>query len=478
MLNHLYPHYQIIVSSSALKFAYVKYRELREKKARKTLATNLEQGIKMKKVSSSGKTIIKKLEMLVKEYFFKKESEEEFIPGQTPIPLNVPTYGAEEIIEVLDSLLSTQVTMGKKVRKFERLFSHYLGVKDGLMVNSGSTANLVALSVLSSKKLENHIKPREEVIVPAVTWSTSIFPIIDVGAKPVLVDVDMETFSLKAENIKEAISNKTKAIMPVHLLGNPCPMDEVMEIAQKHDLFVIEDCCEAHGAEFKSRKVGTFGDLGTYSFFFSHHISTIEGGMIVSNSHELLELAKPIRAHGWIRELDEKKKIADMYPHIDERYLFIQKGFNVRPTEVQGAFGIHQVKKLEDFIKIRRKNAEYFSKELEKMNDYFYLQEEQKNGRHVWFGYPIVIKEQAPFSCSEIRNYLESKNIESRPIMGGDMAEQPCMKHYNHRTVGNLENSRFIMRNGFFFGNNHKIRGPQREYIVSVLEEFINKHSN
>ncbi|MBE9592867.1 MAG: DegT/DnrJ/EryC1/StrS family aminotransferase, partial [Proteobacteria bacterium] len=251
------------------------------------------------------------IKQLVKDYFSLKTSK--FIPGETKIPLNIPSYSWEEAYEAIESIITTWVTMGEKVQKFERKFADYVGVENAVMVNSGSTANLLALSVLTNPRINNRIQNGEEIITPAITWSTTVFPIINVNAMPVLVDVDLDTYTIDTTEIEKAITDKTRAIMPVHILGNPCNMKEIMEIAEEHGLFVVEDCCEAHGAEFNGKKVGTFGDISTFSFFFSHHISTIEGGMILSNNDEYTELAKSLRAHGWIRELKNRNEIGKKY---------------------------------------------------------------------------------------------------------------------------------------------------------------------
>ena len=253
--------------------------------------------------------IRRKIRNLIKESF-SYERAVKFISGKTAIPLMVPSYGWEEVCEALDSLLDTQVTMGEKVKRFEAMFAEYIGVRFAIMVNSGSSANLLALSILTNPVLKNRIRPGDEIITPAVTWATTIYPIINCGAIPVLVDVDLETFNINVEEIKKAITDKTRAIMPVHLLGNPCDMDKIMEIAREHDLYVIEDACEAHGAEFKGQQVGSFGDMATFSFFFSHHISTIEGGMVLTNNEELAELAKALRVFGCVRDIKNKDEIA------------------------------------------------------------------------------------------------------------------------------------------------------------------------
>lgn len=414
---------------------------------------------------------------LVCKYFSLKEQEsKDFIPGKTKIPLNVPSYSYEEVCEALDSLLSAQVTMGEKVKKFESLFAEYIGVKYAIMVNSGSSANLLALSVLTNPMLRNRIQPGDEIITPAVTWATTVYPIIQVGAIPVLVDVDLETFNIKPSEIRKAITPKTRAIMLVHLLGNPCEMDEIMEIAKEHNLFVIEDACEAHGAEYKGKKVGSFGDIATFSFFFAHHISTIEGGMLLTNNEEIAELAKALRTFGWIRDLKDKDKIAQKYRYIDPRYLFYNIGYNIRPTEIQGAFGIHQIKKLESFIAIRRENAAYWYESLSQFSPYLLLHKERERTRHVWYGYPIVVKPNAPFTREELTSFLEMKGVETRMIMAGNIDEQPVMRLSPYRKVGDLPISRLIMRQAFFFGNHHGIGKEEKEAIIWYITEFFKTH--
>ena len=417
------------------------------------------------------KEIKDKIKQLVKDYFSLKTSE--FIPGKTKIPLNIPSYSWEEAYEAIESIITTRVTMGEKVQKFERMFADYVGVENAVMVNSGSTANLLALSILTNPVINNRIQKGEEIITPAITWSTTVFPIINVNAMPVLVDVDLDTYTIDTTEIEKAITDKTRAIMPVHILGNPCNMKEIMEIAEEHDLFVVEDCCEAHGAEFNGKKVGSFGDISTFSFFFSHHISTIEGGMVLTNNEEYAELAKSLRAHGWIRELKNRNEIAKKYKEIDARFLFINLGYNVRPTEIQGAFGIHQIKKLDKFVEIRRNNARYWTEKLKQYSDYLLLQEERRGTKHVWFGYPVTVKSTAPFTRKDFVDFLEQKGIETRPVMAGNIAEQPAMKLFKYRKAGELNNSKIIMRNSFFFGNHHGIGKVEREYIADCISEFV-----
>ena len=341
----------------------------------------------------------------------KLGNEISFEKRKKKVPLAIPSYGYEEIIEVVDSLISSQITMGKKVKQFENEFAKYIGTKYAIMVNSGSSANLLALSILSNPKLENPIKPGDEIIVPAVCWSTTISPIVQIGAIPVVVDVELDSFNIDQTKIKESISSKTKAIMPVHLLGRPCNMDAIIKIANSNELYVLEDSCEAHGAEFKDRKVGSFGDLSTFSFYVSHHITTIEGGMICTNSETYYELAKTLRAHGWIREISNKDEFQTNYPDIDSRFLFANLGFNFRPTEIQGSFGIHQIKKIEKFIKIREHNTNYWNSRLEPHSDYFIIPSKDPNTRTTWFAYPITLRSKVPFERKELIEFLERKEL-------------------------------------------------------------------
>ena len=400
-------------------------------------------------------------------------SKEEFILGKTRIPLTVPTYGSEEVEEAVDSLLSTWVTMGSKVKKFEEAFANYNGSRHAVMVNSGSSANLLALSGLTNPTSPDHIEKGSEIITPAVTWATTVYPIANVDCTPVLVDVDTQNFNIIPDEIEKAIGPKTKAIVPVHLLGSPCEIDSIKKIAEAHDLYVVEDACESTGAEFQGRKVGSFGDMGTFSFFLSHHISTIEGGMIVTNDDALYENLKAMRAFGWVRDLRDKAKYASANKGIDPRFLFITSGYNLRPTEIQGGFGIHQIKKLDGFIDMRRSNAADWTKKLSPYSDLLILPEEQPGTKHVYFGYPITVRSDAPFTRGQLVDHLERKLVETRPVMAGNMAEQPVMKNLPHRIGGHLTNSEMIMRQSFFFGNHTGIGSAEREYITNSIIEFL-----
>ena len=422
-------------------------------------------------LSSQRLELAKQIQESVRRYF----SLEDPLRNHTShkIPLHAASYGAEEVNEVIDSLLSTQVTMGEKVKKFESLWAEYLGVRNAIMVNSGSSANLIAASVLSNPEFPNRIEPGDEVIVPAIAWSTTYYPLVNIGAVPVFVDVEMETFTIDVEAAERAISPRTRAIVPVHLLGNPCDMKGLLDLANRHNLFVLEDACEAHGAQFNGKKVGSIGHIGSFSFYFSHHISTVEGGMVVTSDDRIADLARILRAHGWQR--DVRKKIKQTNSLIDERFLFINLGYNLRPMEFQGAFGIHQIKKIEDFIQRRRENAQYWNSALSKHSDWlsFCRGRETCDSRSVWFGYPITIKTTAPFSREELVRFLANKGVETRPIMAGNFCEQPAIHLFPHKVSGPLKNTDFIMRRSFFVGNYPGLNKSDLSYLVTCVDEFM-----
>ena len=408
----------------------------------------------------------------IKKIFEAQELDRNFVPGKSKIPLAAPSFSYDEVEDALDSMLTTWVTMGKKVNSFENKFQEYVDSKNAIMVNSGSSANLLALSTITNPLFENKIEKGSSIITPAVTWATTVSPIVNVGCKPLFVDVDLDTLCINTDLLEESISKDTSAIMPVHLMGHPCDMKKISNIAQQKDLRLIEDSCEAHGASQEGKKVGTFGDIGTFSFFMSHHITTMEGGMLVTDNEEIAEIAKSLRTFGWTREMKKKDEINSKYSDVDPRFLFINLGYNLRPTELQGAFGRHQIKKLDSLIQHRRETARYWNERLMKYSDNLLLPTRNLEN-HVFFGYAITITENAPFSRKKMTDFLESKGIETRPIMSGNFTEQPVSKLLQWEKYGELKNSRLIMRNSFFIGNHLQILEKEREYVADTFDEFF-----
>ena len=396
-----------------------------------------------------------------------------FNPEKPCVRLHEPTNSGEEIYAALETMLSTYTTMGKKVRAFEQQYADYIGTKYGVMSNSGSSANLLAIAALANPVTRDYLKPGDEVIVPALSWSTTIWPIIQHNLIPVLVDCNLTDFNMDVNKIEQAISPKTRAIMLVHVYGNPCNMDNVMALAKKHNLLVIEDCCEAMGGNFKGTPVGNFGCIANFSFFFSHHISTMEGGISVTNDFDLTETMRILRAHGWSREADEHKKYVEQNPEIDPRFIFINLGYNLRPTEVNAAIGQHQLPKLDLLIEKRRETASFYLKALSKYEEFFHFQQETPRAKHVWFGFSLILKKDAPFSLKDITAYMQKHHIETRPIIAGNMAKHPAFKLYPHRIGGDLSQANTIMQKGFAFACHHAVDQKAREYVVETIGQFI-----
>jgi len=389
------------------------------------------------------------------------------------VRLHEPTFGSDEIWEALDSLLTTRVTMGAKVHQFEKEFNDLHKFTHSMMVNSGSSANLLAFAALCNPSMPNRLNPGDEVIVPALSWSTTVWPIIQHGLVPVIVDIDPVTLNLDPSAVEAAITDKTKAIMLVHVYGNPCDMSAIMSIVQCRNLQLVEDCCEALGAYYDGKAVGSFGRIGTFSFYFSHHMTTLEGGMCVTDDNDCAEMIRILRAHGWVRETDDQQAYLDQYPDIDPRFLFVNLGYNLRVTEIQGGFGSVQLPKLKGFVDIRRDNANYWRTELGNLEEYFEFQEETPGGHHSRFGFPMSVKKSAPFSVHELTKFLNGRGIETRPIIAGNIAAQPALKLYPHRVVGELPHSNHVMDSGFTFGNHQAIDSAAREYVAECVQDFV-----
>jgi CDP-6-deoxy-D-xylo-4-hexulose-3-dehydrase len=395
------------------------------------------------------------------------------------IPLNASTFGEEEISAAIDVLRSGFVTFGDRCLAFEAQFAEYIGSKHAIFVNSGSSANLLAFFALvnpecpESPNGASRIRQGQEVIVPALTWSTTVWPIVQAGLIPVLVDSDPNSLQVDLDTIEAALSATTGAICPVHVLGNAVNLDKILDISKQHRLWVIEDTCESLGTKLQKQFVGTLGDIGTYSFFFSHHITTIEGGMIVTDNDEMAELFRCLRAHGWTRHLRNKAKIESVYSDIDPRFLFINSGFNVRPTEINAAFGMKQLGKLEGFNQRRVEIANYWNEELASLiaDKLIVPMQPTKGSSPTWFGFPVLCE------SGKVRNglqsHLERRGIETRPVIAGNLARQPAFKHIKHRVVGDLAGANAVMDRGLFWGSHPFMTQAEIEYVSKCVKEFF-----
>ncbi len=389
--------------------------------------------------------------------------------------LHEPTFSAEEINVAIDVLLSTRVTMGKKVKGFEKEFAQEFNFGHGVMNNSGSSANLLSIAAITNPATPAGLRPGDEVIVPALSWSTTVWPVIQLGLIPVVVDIDPVTFNIDPNEIERAIGPKTRGLMPVHVYGNPCDMSAITDICQRRGLILIEDCCEALGASYAGTAVGKFGRVGTFSFYFSHHMTTLEGGICVTDDFQLAELMRILRAHGWVRELDNPEPYLEKYSEFDPRFLFVNLGYNLRATELQGAIGSVQLPKLNGYVEARRENTRELHLALGKWSEFFDFQRETPNGFSSCFGFPLVRKAEADFALNDLTRFLNQAKIETRPIICGNIARQPAMKMYEHRICGDLKHSSNIMENGFSFGNHQAVGVDGRAYVAEKIEEFLIK---
>ena len=358
-----------------------------------------------------------------------------------------------EVNAINDVIKSNRYTMGSKVRQFENEFSKFFDVKYSLMLNSGSSANLLAIASLIIDE-ETDLNQGDEVIVPAVSWSTTFSPISQYGLKLRFVDIDLNTLNIDENLIENAITKKTKAIFAVNLLGNSCNFKKLKDLCGKYNLLLLEDNCESLGAKYDNKFTGTIGNVGTFSFFFSHHMQTMEGGMLVTNNKKTYELANSMRAHGWIRDLpDDNSLFKKTGDNFEDSFKFITPGYSIRPLEMSGAIGSVQLRKINSFIDNRRENAKFFN-ELFKSNENIIIQRE--TGESSWFGFSIVLKNKLLGKRSEVLKKLSNVNIETRPIVAGNFTKNPTIKYMDHTISGELKNAKYIDENGFFVGNDHR----------------------
>jgi len=379
--------------------------------------------------------------------------------------LSNDTWGDEEYNAVKQVLDLRQFTIGHSVKRMEKEFAEHFGAKYAVMSSSGSSANLLAIA---SMVYSGRLNKGDEVLIPAVSWSTTYFPVEQMGLKIRLVDIDRDTLNLDIDRAREAITEKTKAIFAVNLLGNPNDFNALTKLCQEHKLSLLEDNCESMGAEMDGKKAGTFGVMGTFSSYFSHHICTMEGGYTVTDDEELCHYMLSIRSHGWTRHLPENSPVyTKAEDPFYESFRFIIPGFNVRPLEIEAAAGLQQLHKLDGFVQQRRKNADYFKKVMADDNR-FYTQKEI--GKSSWFGFAIILNEELAGQRDRFISAIRAADIEVRPIVAGNFARQPVFKNMDASISGDLRNADYIHDNGFFVGNHSVAMYEQIDYLKEVLD--------
>ena len=414
--------------------------------------------------------------------------EEEFINNldiqETKVPFSGRVFDADEMVSLVESSLDFWLTAGKYSNQFEKEFAKFTDNKYALLVNSGSSANLVAFSSLTSPQLgDRRIRPGDEVITVAAGFPTTVAPIIQNGCVPVFVDVEMGTYNIDAKYLEAALTSKTKAIMIAHTLGNPFDVERIMEFANKHKLWVIEDCCDALGSTVNGRKVGTFGHLATVSFYPAHHMTMGEGGAVLTNVSKLFVIARSFRDWGRDCYCEPGKdntcgrRFSGQHGELpfgyDHKYVYSHIGYNLKVTDMQAAIGIAQLKKLPNFVSKRKENFNILNQFMSKYENYFELPFVRPNHDPSWFGYPITIKESSPFTRNQFVEYLESNGITTRLVFAGNLTKQPAFKDVNYRVVGSLINTDHVMKNTLFIGVYPGINDLKIRHMIKTINAFL-----
>lgn len=421
---------------------------------------------------------------LVEKYASENLNNNEFVPGETVIPPSGKLLGATELTYMVEASLDGWLTTGRFNQEFEKKLADFIGVQYALTVNSGSSANLVAFNTLTSPKLgDRAIKKGDEVIGVAAGFPTTVNPIIQYGAIPVFVDVDIKTHNIDADLIEAAISPKTKAIMLAHTLGNPFNLRKVKEICEKYNLFLIEDCCDALGATFDGKKVGTWGDIATLSFYPAHHITMGEGGAVFMNDPLLKTIAESFR--DWGRDCycapgcDNTcgKRFSQQFGQLpygyDHKYVYAHAGYNLKITDMQAACGLAQLGRLEEFIAKRRENFEYLKNKLSSLSEWLEFTEATPGSDPSWFGFPITIKQSANIKRVDLLCYLDDCKIGTRLLFAGNLVRQPYFHNVEYRTVGDLINTDRTMEQTFWIGVQPSLDAAQLDYVVEKMEEYF-----
>ena len=421
----------------------------------------------------------------VQDWFKENQEKSKFVAGETPIPVSGKVLDAEDISYLVDASLDGWLTSGRFTEEFQRELAQYIGTRHALFVNSGSSANLVALSSLTSPKLgARALKTGDEVVTVAMGFPTTVNPIIQNNLKPVLVDVNVETLDAIDSSLEEAIGPRTKAIMMAHTLGNPFNLNLVRELCEKHELWLIEDSCDALGSTYNGQRTGSFGDLATISFYPAHHITTGEGGAVLVKSPLVKKQAESFR--DWGRDCYcetghdntcQKRfgwKLGELPEGYDHKYIYSHIGYNLKATDIQAALGVSQLKKLDFFIKRRKENFEILKRGLTGV-DGILLTKPTENSDPSWFGFPITLDPQHPVNREELLRFLDSRKIGTRLMFAGNITRQPAYSGIDFKIVGNLVNSDIVMKRSFWIGVYPGLSQEMLEFVVASIREFMDR---
>jgi len=433
---------------------------------------------------TSKEQIRQQIASLVDQYASLEFANRPFLPGVTLIPPSGKLIGAEELKLMVEASLDGWLTAGRFNDEFEQKLAKFIGVKHLITVNSGSSANLVAFNALTSPKLgDRAIKPGDEVIGVAAGFPTTVNPILQFGAVPVFVDVEMGTYNIDSSKIEAAIGPKTKAIMLAHTLGNPFNLDVIVALCKKHNLWLVEDCCDALGSTYNGQLVGTFGDIGTLSFYPAHHITMGEGGAVFTNNQELKLIAESFRDWGRDCYCPPGKdntcnkrfcwKLGDLPEGYDHKYTYSHLGYNLKITDMQASCGLAQLEKAQSFVDARRANFDYIKSRLKSCEEFLILPEPTPNSNPSWFGFPITLRENAPVSRVDLLQYLDQNKIGTRLLFAGNLTRQPYMIGRNFKVSGELTNTDNVMNNTFWIGVQPALNQKMMDFSIDHIERYL-----
>jgi len=409
--------------------------------------------------------------------------ETEFHPGESPVPVSGKVLDSADFISLVDASLDGWLTSGRFHKTFEQELAKFVGVRNSVFVNSGSSANLVALSALTSPKLgKRALQPGDEILTVAAGFPTTVNPIIQNGLRPVLVDIELGTYDAVGERLREAVSPKTKGIMMAHTLGNPFDLDTVMELKEKHGLWLVEDSCDALGATYRGKKTGSFGDTATVSFYPAHHITTGEGGAVFVNSPLVRKQVESFRDWGRDCYCETGKdntckkrfewQLGDLPKGYDHKYIYSHIGYNLKATDLQAALGVSQLQKLPEFIRRRNENFEFLYAGLSDVSGLI-LPRATENSEPSWFGFPITLEEGVKFSRSELIQHLDELKIGTRLLFGGNLTRQPAYRNVDFRVVGDLTNTDIVTERTFWVGVYPGLTEPMLQFVIDTISEFV-----
>jgi len=420
---------------------------------------------------------------LVAEYHEVAFAPREFVPGESAVPVSGKVFGPEEVQHVVEAGLDFWLTAGRFAIEFERRFARVMQARHAMLVNSGSSANLVALSSLTSPSLgDDRLKPGDEVITVAAGFPTTVNPIVQNGLVPVFVDVEQGSYGPIVSQLDEAVSDRTRAVMIAHTLGNPFDLDAVTALVKKHDLYLIEDCCDAVGATYRGRSVGSFGDLATVSFYPAHHITMGEGGCVLAHKPAMKRLVESFRDWGrdcWCETGKDNTcgkrfewQLGALPCGYDHKYTYTHVGYNLKLTDMQAAVGVAQLERLPAFIEARRRNFATLHAGLRELEDVLVLPEATPHSEPSWFGFPLMVREDAPFTRDALTRFLESRRIATRLLFGGNLVRQPAYQDVNYRVVGDLANSDRVMHGAFWIGVHPGLTDEMLAYMIESVNAF------